>query len=96
MVPIPRYRIIQQFLQQPVHMSGGKQVLPANDVSHLLERVIVDTGEVIAGANVLPCKDYIPHGLRPRRNFTSLRALTFLDEAKFIPAPSKHFTATCQ
>jgi DNA-3-methyladenine glycosylase II len=53
MVVIGRLRQPEQRLQQPVHMSGREQVLPARHEGHALQRVVERDREMVARGRIL-------------------------------------------
>jgi hypothetical protein len=68
MMAIGGLRQAQQRLQEPVHMSGGQEILTARDERHLLQRVVHRHREVIARGRVLAREDHIAEQARIHRD----------------------------
>ena len=72
MVDVGGLRKLQDRLQHTVDRGGVKQVVAARDMGDRLQGVIVDDGDVVAGADVLAGQDDITPGRRLSGNGAGL------------------------
>ena len=83
-----RLRQLEDRLQHPVDRGGMEQVLSARDVGDAFQRIIVDDGNMVAGADILARQHHVAPGLGIARHQAGLacRANPFFPEREIFSA----------
>ena len=81
-VPVARRWAGEQLLKQPVHGGRGKEIAPAHDVGHALQRIVHDHREMVARRQIPPAEDDVAPDRRRRRALGRNGAFAIFDPGK--------------
>jgi len=82
MMPVTRLGKAEQRLQQPVDRGRLKQIAPAHDVGHALQRVVDHHRQMIACRQISAAEDNVAPNLRRRRASQGNSALAIFGPAQ--------------